>query len=165
MKLMLPFFLVFLSQAWASPSVKELKIDPSWKIKFDNTVWDYTYLKSFNAISPHVLTHKKENFKLILQRETHVENQTDLSALVAKKCGEANQYYAKEKSGSARVEKINGTKLCYIEYKNASEQTVREFVYPEKSAGKNYDLFTYVWNSKDAQTKQMVADFLKGFVK
>jgi len=165
MKLILPLFLILMNQAWAAPVMKELKIDPGWKIKFDSTDWDYTYLKSFNAISSHVLSHKKENFKLILQRETHAENQGDLAALVSRKCSEANQYYSKEKSGAARVEKINGKKLCYIEYKNASGETIREFVYPEKSSGKNYDLFTYVWNSKDQQSIQTVAGFLKGFVK
>lgn len=168
MKYLISFCLMsfsFMEVTHASISIKELRLDNSWSIKYDSNIWSYKYLKAFSGISPHLFENKKENFKLILQKETHTKNNEDFESLTNAECSAANLFYQQNKSGSASVESINGIKTCYINYKNTSGKTVQEYVYPEKTKGRNYEIYTYVWSSENAESKILVQSFLKGFIK
>ena len=156
---------IFISTLTYASSLKEIKLDPSWKIKFDSNQWSYEYLKPFNGISSHLLENKKEKFKLVLQKETHSDNNSDTETLLKNKCAESNLYYQKNREGTATVETINKTLTCYIEYKNISGNKISEFVFPQKSSTKNYELLTYVWISPSEKAKNEVINFLKGNVK
>ena len=142
-----------------------LKIDSKWRIKYDAKEWSYIYLKPMAGISANVFENKKEKIKVILQRETHSDNVANSQNLIASKCAEAHNYYAKNFSGSAEVVVIANKKICYIQYKNVSGNLSHQFVYPEPSVSKNYDLYSYAWNSEDQKSKEVVTTFLKGILK
>jgi hypothetical protein len=149
----------------AYSSMKELKIDSTWKGKFDSNEWDYIYLKSMNAISTNVFENKKEKFKLILQKETHYSDVKNYADLVDKNCESVGKRYEEKNIGKSEIINIKNKKICYIEYKNFEGIIVRQFVYPELNKSNSYELFTYTWQATNLSTRDSVSKFVQGFLK
>ena len=156
--------IILSTQCFAS-QLTNLKIDSVWRVKYDAKEWSYIYLKPSVGISSNIFEHRKEKIKIILQRETHVDNSLSSQNLVKEKCDESNKFYASNFSGSAQVMTINNKKVCYIEYKNVSGELAHQIVYPEPSKTRNYDLYSYAWNSSDRKSREVVVNFLKGFLR
>lgn len=157
--------LIIMSSNCHASQLTDLKIDSKWRVKYDSKEWSYIYLKPMAGISSNVFEHRKDKIKVILQRETHSGDNSNNQKLVADKCAEAHQYYAKNFSGSAEVLTINNKRVCYIEYKNVSGELSHQFVYPEPSKTRNYDLYSYAWSSSDRKSKDTVINLLKGFLR
>jgi hypothetical protein len=164
MNLFFSVIIVFISTNSFAAQLTDLKISSNWKVKFNPNEWSYVYLKPLRAVSPNIFEHRKEKFNVILQKETHFDGTGDYQKLLENKCSIANESYSKSSQGFAEVVKINKKNVCYIEFKNAKGETTRQFVYPELSASKNYELYSYGWNSKNIKSKAIVINFLKGFL-
>lgn len=156
--------LLNLSSAFARP-LTQLKIDFDWKIKFDSTEWDYTYFKEAQPISSHIFEHKVEKFRLILQKETHLNPNISNSNLVSDQCSQANKHYSAKFGGKAQVIQLNKTETCYVEYKKKGNILFHQFLIPENTKKTSYELFSYTWNSESTRSKELVEKFLKGFLK
>jgi hypothetical protein len=165
MKLLLLVWVLFIiSTNSFATKLTDLKIDAKWRIKYDPNEWSYIYLKPTLNISSNIFEHRKEKIRVILQRETHFDEALDYQKLLEKKCGEANQYYSKKYLGHTEIVNVNTKKVCFIEYKNASGEMSHQFVYPELSQNKSYDIYSYGWNSNNHKSKEIVINFLKGFL-
>jgi len=154
----------FALSSWAN-QLTDLKVDSNWKIKYDPTQWNYIYFKQASSISSNIFEHKREKIRLILQKETHLNPSPGNKNLMADECLKAHQYFSKNFNGNATKVTINSTELCYVEYKNISGDTNHEFLYPDSYKTRSYDLLTYTWKSKNPATKEIVINFLKGFLK
>ncbi len=141
-----------------------LKIDSHWMVKYDPQEWSYIYIKPLAGVSPNLFEHKKGKIRIVLQKESHQDEVLSYKELLEKKCEEVNQYYTRKLSGFSEIITINNKKVCYLEFKNVSGEMTRQFLYPELSKNKNYDLYSYGWNSSDIKSKEIVINFLKGFL-
>ncbi|MDD4976780.1 MAG: hypothetical protein PHY93_20665 [Bacteriovorax sp.] len=165
MNLLLSTSVLFLISANSfATKLTDLKIDAKWMVKYDPNEWSYIYLKPTLKISPNIFEYRKDKIRVVLQRETHFDEAVDYQKLVERKCAEANQYYSKKASGHSEIVNINFKKVCYIEYKNVSGEMTHQFVYPELSQNKSYDIYSYGWNSNNHKSKEIVINFLKGFL-
>lgn len=154
------YLILFVVSTNLLANVSTLKIDPTWKIKYDQSVWKYLFLKPTAPISSNVFEHKREKFKLILQKESHL-NFSDSKDLISEKCSEANAFYS-TKNGKALIENIKGKNFCYIEYKNSQKNIVRQYVYPDGTKKSSYELLSYAWVSDKEDTKKEVIKFIEG---
>ncbi len=146
-------------------SLSEIKIDQSWRVKYNAEEWSYKFVKIFSGITPHIFENKKENLRLVLQKETHLGRSLQEKSFVSNKCTEAQSFYSQNKSGRAFLEKINNTETCFIEYKNESGNSIFEYVVPQVSKGNSYELYTYAWTNDSKSGKSRVHNFLKEFLK
>lgn len=140
-------------------SMTQVKIDANWKIKYNQNEWSYLFLKPAAPISSNIFENKKDKFKLVLQKEAHID-ETQSKNLIEEKCQEANKYYS-NKNGSAKLELIKNTKFCFIEYKNLNGTISRQFVTPENLNSRAYDLYSYAWLSSNEQSKDQVIKFIE----
>jgi hypothetical protein len=152
-----------LTNSSAAP-LTELKIDTKWRVKYNPKEWSYLYLKPLGGVSSNIFEHRKDKIRIVLQKESHLDEISDYQKLIEKRCAESNKYYSKNASGYAEVVKVNKKNICYIEFKNAAGEIIRQFVYPDLNKPRNYDLYSYAWNSNNQKTKETVTNFLKGFV-
>ena len=164
MKLTLVVYFSVYSTCSFGEQLTDLKIDNNWKVKYDQKEWSYVYIKPLKKVSPNLFVHKKEKIRIILQRESHISQVFDYQKILENKCAEGNQYYSRKAKGHAEVVSINKRKVCYVEFKNASGESIRQYVYPEKNNNNNYDLYSYGWNSNNEKSKELVIGFLKGFL-
>ncbi len=142
-----------------------LKIDFDWRIKYDSSEWNYIYFKEASPVSGHIFEHKTEKFRLILQKETHINPHPSNKNLVQEQCAQANKYYFSKFNGSAQVVKLNKTDACFVEYKKNPTNVFRQYLIPENNKKTSYELFTYSWSSEGPRSKEFVEKFLKGFLK
>ena len=164
MNVLLALLFATISTKSYATKLTDLKIDSKWKVKYDPAEWNYVYLKPTLNISSNIFEYRKDKIRIVLQREAHFDEAADYQKLVEKKCIEAHQYYSKKQLGHAEIVNINNKKICYIEYQNISGEMGHQFVYPELSKNKNYDIYSYGWNSNNRKSKEIVTNFLKGFL-
>ena len=144
---------------------REVKIDQSWRVKYNPNVWEYKYLKVFSGITPHFFENKKEGIRLILQTESHVGSEKAKNRLVESECHEANDFYATNKLGLAMLKKINGFDVCYIETKNPSGEIIAQFLHPLIKNEKSYEIHSYSWKKTNENEINVVNNFLKDQIK
>lgn len=159
------FCLMFSLSSVFAGQLTELKIDFDWKIKYDSTEWNYTYFKEARPISGHIFEHKIEKFRLILQKETHLNPNVSNQNLVNDQCSQAHKYYSAKFGGKAQVIRLNKIETCYVEYKKTGNTLFHQFLIPENTKKASYELFSYSWNSESTHSKELVEKFLKGFLK
>ena len=73
--------------------IRQIKIDPSLQIKFEDKEWNYQYIKALSSITPHIFESKtKSEIRVVIQKETHTDVNSGIN-LVQKRCGETNKFY------------------------------------------------------------------------
>lgn len=143
------FLIGFLLVSTAFADIQSVKLESDLKLNFDDTSWNYHYVKVLSTVTPHILENKKDkNLRVIIQKETHSEIVKDKKSLVTNKCEEVNKFYRDSKQGSAKSIQIKNTSVCYIEH-NKKDKNSYQIIYPKQFSKSTYDLMSFAWQAID----------------
>ncbi|NOT77624.1 MAG: hypothetical protein HOP07_01325 [Bacteriovoracaceae bacterium] len=141
----------------AFAGIQSVKLGSDLKLNFDDTSWNYQYVKVLSTVTPHILENKKDkNLRVIIQKETHSEMVKDKKTLVTKKCEEANKFYRDSKQGSAKSIQIKNTSVCFIE-NNKKDKNSYQIIYPKHFSKSTYDLMSFAWQASDDKNLKEVS--------
>lgn len=153
------FALVLLSQNLFA-GIQSVKLESNLKLKFDDSVWRYQYVKALSSVTPHILENKNQkDLKVIIQKETHSESVKDRKTLVAKKCEEANKFYRSSNQGSAKSLQIKNKTVCLIEQMKPGKSSY-QIIYPVHFSKNTYDLMSFAWHGTDEKNLKEVTQLV-----
>lgn len=132
----------------ALAEIETVKLEKGINLKFNNELWKYQYVKVLSSITPHIVESKKEDLKVIIQKETHAVGTEKAQALISTKCKDADAFYKNAKQGSAKTIDINGKQACYVQLVK-SEKNTYQILYPVNMNTSTYDLVSFAWNAAD----------------